>query len=146
MENYFWHFLYLSKKYKVRIKNKNIKMTNIQSNGPGGCKLNRGVLEARMTQAQPKPSSSTSRLFENTRASCTKVEDDVVALHDWSVWIFVSFEFLSHLNYLFYLVFCLILFSDQNIFKNHEKITIGQYCFLVFVIFFLIFFKIILLV
>ena len=51
---------------------------------------------------------------------CLEVEDDVVAQYDWSIWI------LSYLNYLFYLVLCLILFCDQNIFKNHEKITIGQ--------------------
>ena len=51
---------------------------------------------------------------------CPEVEDDVVAQYDWSIWI------LSYLNYLFYLVLCLILFCDQNIFKNHEKITIGQ--------------------
>ena len=37
-------------------KNKNIKMTNIQINGPEGCKLKNGVLEVK----KPGPSQSTS--------------------------------------------------------------------------------------
>ena len=55
--------------------------------------------------------------------------------HFWTVqrlkmmwWRFLigPFEFLAYLNYLFYLTFCLILFSDQNTFKNHKKIIICQ--------------------
>ena len=51
------------------------------------------------------------------------------------------FEFFGLFEFLFYLIFCLILFAGHNTFKNHKKIIVGQYYFLVFVIFFLDFFK-----
>ena len=41
-------------KYKIRIKKKKSKMTNISHNGPGGCMWKNVVQTEKTSQAQPK--------------------------------------------------------------------------------------------
>ena len=68
-KNIFNIFSCLNKKYKIRIKKKNAKMTNISHNGPGGCKMEKRGVNSKLTQAQPKPTFfNLQLLFQKKRA------------------------------------------------------------------------------
>ena len=67
MEKYFWSFLYLYKKYGVRIKKEKCKMTIISHNGPGGVNWKRGAKSR--TDSGPAQAShlQPSALFEQAK-------------------------------------------------------------------------------
>ena len=73
LKNIFGIFYVLSKKYKIRIKKENAKMSNISHNGQGGCEWKKRGAKSKLTQAQPKStlsSTSSNLLKKNTRFPC----------------------------------------------------------------------------